>query len=244
MKCIEYNKTLDIIKGFEDLGPLGRSPKLAKHALSLMCKNCEANLTTEKNLNEPNQLLILLKTFEYVEENCSQGLKNPSTLLILICNIGLEVFKKLFDEIKSEKGVAKLLISEVQKHSVLWNKWDKKYRDRYTTEKAWNDIAIKLKLDSKNLFRILVAVWVALLLALELLRLAIALVSNSLQLAAYSVSVTFFSKSIIILCRIQIDLTIWSTFSILVSIAFKRIRNFDEAIPKAHSIVILALACL
>lgn len=44
-----------------------------------------------------------------------------------------------------------LLIYEVQKHSVLWNKWDKKYHDRYTTEKAWNDIAIKLKLDSKYL---------------------------------------------------------------------------------------------
>ncbi|KAL4135497.1 hypothetical protein QTP88_007103 [Uroleucon formosanum] len=44
-----------------------------------------------------------------------------------------------------------LLISEVQKHSFLWNKWDKKYRDRYTTEKAWNDIAIKLKLDKEDI---------------------------------------------------------------------------------------------
>jgi hypothetical protein len=42
-----------------------------------------------------------------------------------------------------------LLISEIQKHSVLWNKWDNEYRDRYTTEKSWNDIAKKLKLDSK-----------------------------------------------------------------------------------------------
>lgn len=28
-----------------------------------------------------------------------------------------------------------LLIFEVQKHYVLWNKWNKIYRDRYTTEK-------------------------------------------------------------------------------------------------------------
>lgn len=42
-----------------------------------------------------------------------------------------------------------LLISEVHKHSVLWNKWDKKYRDRNVTEKAWNDVSNKLKMDSK-----------------------------------------------------------------------------------------------
>lgn len=89
---------------------------LAKRCIDFFqCKNCEANLTTEKNLNEPNQLLILLKTFEYVEENCSQGLKNPSSLLILICNISLEVFKKLFDEIKSEKGVAKVMLNEIKR---------------------------------------------------------------------------------------------------------------------------------
>lgn len=43
-----------------------------------------------------------------------------------------------------------LFISEIQKHSFLWNKCDKKkYRDRYITEKVWNDIAKKLKMDSK-----------------------------------------------------------------------------------------------
>jgi len=32
-KCLEYNKKLDIIEGFEDLGPLGRQPKEASHVL-------------------------------------------------------------------------------------------------------------------------------------------------------------------------------------------------------------------
>jgi len=39
----------------------------------------------------------------------------------------------------------------------------------------------------------------------------------------------------------QIALTIWSTYSTLVSITFKRILNFEDEIPKAHSTVILAL---
>jgi len=32
LKCIEYNEALDIIEGFEDLGPLGCSSNYAKHA--------------------------------------------------------------------------------------------------------------------------------------------------------------------------------------------------------------------
>lgn len=32
-QCLEYNKKLDLIEGFEDLGPLGRTAKEATHAL-------------------------------------------------------------------------------------------------------------------------------------------------------------------------------------------------------------------
>jgi len=34
MKSIEYNKILDEIEGFEDLGPLGRTPTFGTHAFS------------------------------------------------------------------------------------------------------------------------------------------------------------------------------------------------------------------
>lgn len=43
MKCMEYNKTLDIIEGFEDLGPLDRYPKLVKHALVIMVRGLYTN---------------------------------------------------------------------------------------------------------------------------------------------------------------------------------------------------------
>lgn len=60
-------------------------------------------------------MLTILKTFEYVEENCSQGLRYPSRLLILICYISLDVFKKLFDELKGERGVAKIMLNEIKR---------------------------------------------------------------------------------------------------------------------------------
>ncbi|KAL4149658.1 hypothetical protein QTP88_003550 [Uroleucon formosanum] len=43
-----------------------------------------------------------------------------------------------------------LLISEVQKRPVLWNKSHKKYRDRIHNEKEWNAVAIKTKMNKKN----------------------------------------------------------------------------------------------
>jgi len=43
MKCIEYNKNLDMIEGFEDKGPLGRSSKYAKHALVIMIRGLYKN---------------------------------------------------------------------------------------------------------------------------------------------------------------------------------------------------------
>ncbi|KAF0721506.1 Transposable element P transposase, partial [Aphis craccivora] len=43
MKCIEYNKNMDMIKSFEDKGPLGRSSKYAKHALVIMIRGLYKN---------------------------------------------------------------------------------------------------------------------------------------------------------------------------------------------------------
>jgi len=43
MKAIEYNKSLDEIEGFEDLGSLGRTNKLGSHALVLMVRGLYKN---------------------------------------------------------------------------------------------------------------------------------------------------------------------------------------------------------
>lgn len=45
--------------------------------------------------------------------------------------------------------IIELLILEVQKKSVLWNKFGKKYRDRIASDKEWNVVAKILKMDSK-----------------------------------------------------------------------------------------------
>lgn len=37
-----------------------------------------------------------------------------------------------------------LLISEVQKRSMLWNKFDKKYKDRVACDKEWSILAKKI----------------------------------------------------------------------------------------------------
>lgn len=42
MKTIEYNKVLDEIEGFEDLGSLGRTNKLSLHALVIMVRGLYA----------------------------------------------------------------------------------------------------------------------------------------------------------------------------------------------------------
>lgn len=43
LKSLEYNKALDMIEGFEDLGPLGRSSNYAKHALVIMVRGLYKN---------------------------------------------------------------------------------------------------------------------------------------------------------------------------------------------------------
>lgn len=42
-KCIEYNKTLDEIEGFQDLGSLGRLMKIGSHALVIMIRGLYFN---------------------------------------------------------------------------------------------------------------------------------------------------------------------------------------------------------
>jgi hypothetical protein len=49
-------------------------------------------LTTEE-INEPNQTLILQKTFDHIDFFSSKGMKKPSNFIINICKISLEVFE-------------------------------------------------------------------------------------------------------------------------------------------------------
>lgn len=66
-KCIEYNKTIDLIEGFQDLGSLGRNSKLAKHALVIMVRGLYTNWKfplcyfLSNNGVKGDDLLVLLK---------------------------------------------------------------------------------------------------------------------------------------------------------------------------------------
>lgn len=42
-----------------------------------------------------------------------------------------------------------LLISEVQRRAVLWNKWDPKFKDRVVVDRKWDSVAKKLGISSK-----------------------------------------------------------------------------------------------
>lgn len=42
-----------------------------------------------------------------------------------------------------------LIISEVQKRNVLWNKFNTKYRDRLVSEKEWEAVARIANMNSK-----------------------------------------------------------------------------------------------
>lgn len=71
MKSIEYNKVLDEIEGFEDLGQLGRTDKFASHALVIMFRGLYKNwkfpyFFTGSGVKGDNLVLIV--------ENCVQKL--------------------------------------------------------------------------------------------------------------------------------------------------------------------------
>lgn len=51
-------------------------------------------LTTEE-IDEPNQILILHKTFAHIVLFNSYGLKKPSHFIVNICKIALQVFESV-----------------------------------------------------------------------------------------------------------------------------------------------------
>lgn len=86
---------------------------LAKKCLEkYKCKICQKQLIYEnKNLEDTNQILILNKTFNFIEQ--AHGLKAPSNLIITITTICLNTFEEHFDQIKSEYKIMTQLKEKV-----------------------------------------------------------------------------------------------------------------------------------
>lgn len=69
-------------------------------------------LTTEE-IDEPNQILILHKTFAHIDLFNSNGLKKPSHFIVNICKIALQVFESLFETIKSQSEIVKKMMEKM-----------------------------------------------------------------------------------------------------------------------------------
>lgn len=90
MKCVEYNKTLDIIEGFQDMGTLGRSDKIGSHALVIMLRGLYANwkfplcyFFTGNGIKGDNLVLIIK---ECVQKILDLGLMPTS----IVCDQGTQ----------------------------------------------------------------------------------------------------------------------------------------------------------
>lgn len=65
-KCFEYNPKLDLVEGYQDLGPLGRSEEVATHALVFMLRGlksswkCPIAYVVSKNSVKTSSLAILI----------------------------------------------------------------------------------------------------------------------------------------------------------------------------------------
>jgi hypothetical protein len=98
MKFIEYNKTLDLIEGFEDIGMLGRTNKIGSHALVVMLRGLYKNwkfplcyFFTGSGIKGDNLVLIVKTCVQKVLDLkliptcivCDQGTQNRRMFSIL-----------------------------------------------------------------------------------------------------------------------------------------------------------------
>jgi len=102
-KCIEYNKTIDLIEGFQDLGSLGRNSKLAKHTLVIMVRGFYTNRKfplcyfLSNNGVKGGDLLILLK-------DCIKNILGVGLLLsALVCDQGAQN-RRIFSLLKGTES--------------------------------------------------------------------------------------------------------------------------------------------
>jgi len=98
MKAVEYNKFLDYIEGFEDLGPLGRNDKIGTHALVIMVRGLYKNwkfplsfFFTGSGVKGNDLVIIIKQAIRHIIEVgliptcivCDQGTQNRRTYMLL-----------------------------------------------------------------------------------------------------------------------------------------------------------------
>lgn len=72
------------------------------------CSNCKLNLILQDSLNDPNSLLLLNKTYDWVS---SGGLYTPSPYLQELCSICLNIYQEHWNFIKSQQGILKTFLN-------------------------------------------------------------------------------------------------------------------------------------
>jgi len=65
------------------------------------CEVCKVNLTSEKNLNNKNQILLIYKN--YPDINKDAGLMAPSISLNNVIDRALNIFENIFEQIQHKK---------------------------------------------------------------------------------------------------------------------------------------------
>lgn len=98
MRAVEYNKFLDYIEGFEDLGPLGRNDKIGTHALVIMVRGLFKNwkfplsfFFTGSGVKGNDLVIIVKQAINHITEVgliptcivCDQGTQNRRTFTLL-----------------------------------------------------------------------------------------------------------------------------------------------------------------
>jgi hypothetical protein len=96
---------------------------LVKHCIDhFKCTICMSTMLTTEEIDEPNQILIMHKTFAHIGLFYSNGLKKPSIFIINICKTALQVFESLFETIKSKNGIVKkmmeIMIEKLEKKNI------------------------------------------------------------------------------------------------------------------------------
>lgn len=87
-KALEYNSKLDLVEGFEDLGPLGRNDKIATHAMVFMLRGinqswkCPVGFILSNNALKANSLTLM------IDLCLEQITKTSLNIKVVVCDLG------------------------------------------------------------------------------------------------------------------------------------------------------------
>lgn len=84
------------------------------------CNDCNTHLTTKRDLNDKNQLLLVHKNYSDIDKDT--GLKAPSVELKNVIDHALEIFEKKFEKIQHTKKL-KLKFLTIYKTDKLISRW-------------------------------------------------------------------------------------------------------------------------